>query len=389
MAFDQDFSVSPEAWLRRVAPDEPVFFFMPAVLRATAARFLRGFPGTVTYAVKANPAPAVLDVLAAAGIAAFDVASPARDGAGARCLPGRGAALPQPGAQPVRDGGGTAPWRRLLVGRPGRANWTSSATSRGRRSLCGSSCRCRGRPMISAPSSAPTPEDAAALLRRGRGARCVPSLTFHPGTQCAAPEAWVRYIHAAADGRFRGGHDAAPAECRAAAFAADRDGAAPDLEAIFAAIGQAAREAFGTPPRAGLRTGPRHGRRSVDAGRCGSRRSATRRCSSMTASTARWANGATCPGRAHRGTRRPRHAAHGGGRAARRSSARPATVSTACRVSWRFPATLPRATTCCFRPWAPMPPRSPRGSTAMVRAGSSRSAAKRHARGAGHGGRAD
>ena len=65
----------PGAWLRRNTPDAPVFFFRPATLQATAQRFLRGFPGAVTYAVKANPAPCVLDNLVAAGLRTFDVAS--------------------------------------------------------------------------------------------------------------------------------------------------------------------------------------------------------------------------------------------------------------------------------------------------------------------------
>ena len=49
----------------------------PAILQATAHRFLRGFPGLVTYAVKANSAVEVLENLCVAGLDAFDVASPA------------------------------------------------------------------------------------------------------------------------------------------------------------------------------------------------------------------------------------------------------------------------------------------------------------------------
>ena len=54
-----------------------MLFFCPERLHASVGRFLTGFPGLVTYAVKANPDPAVLDNLTAAGVTAFDVASPA------------------------------------------------------------------------------------------------------------------------------------------------------------------------------------------------------------------------------------------------------------------------------------------------------------------------
>ena len=41
-------------------PADPVHCLRPAVLLATAARFVAAFPGDVLYAVKCNPEPAVL-----------------------------------------------------------------------------------------------------------------------------------------------------------------------------------------------------------------------------------------------------------------------------------------------------------------------------------------
>jgi len=61
--------------LARWRPVEPVYCVYPAVLRREAGRFVRGFPGRVLYAVKANPAPWVLDELVAGGVADFDTAS--------------------------------------------------------------------------------------------------------------------------------------------------------------------------------------------------------------------------------------------------------------------------------------------------------------------------
>ncbi len=68
--------LDPETHLARRRPDQPVLYFSPRVLHQVAERFQAGFNGLVTYAVKANPHQAVLSNLVAAGIDAFDVASP-------------------------------------------------------------------------------------------------------------------------------------------------------------------------------------------------------------------------------------------------------------------------------------------------------------------------
>ena len=62
--------------LKTVHPDRPVLYFDPAALQATLERFRAGFPGLVTFAVKANDSDAVIENLVQAGIGGFDVASP-------------------------------------------------------------------------------------------------------------------------------------------------------------------------------------------------------------------------------------------------------------------------------------------------------------------------
>ena len=76
-------SRQPSIWLtamshlRTETPTQPVLYFAPSALHATAQRFIDGFDGLVTYAVKANDSKVVLENLVASGISAFDVASPA------------------------------------------------------------------------------------------------------------------------------------------------------------------------------------------------------------------------------------------------------------------------------------------------------------------------
>ena len=76
MGLSKTIWTNPSEFLRIERPVDPVMFFAPAVLQATAHRFLDGFPGLVTYAVKSNPDEMVIQNLVAAGVEGFDVASP-------------------------------------------------------------------------------------------------------------------------------------------------------------------------------------------------------------------------------------------------------------------------------------------------------------------------
>ncbi len=55
--------------------DDPLYVLYPRKVAAAAHSFLTGFPGRVLYAVKANPNPAILQMLWAEGVRNFDVAS--------------------------------------------------------------------------------------------------------------------------------------------------------------------------------------------------------------------------------------------------------------------------------------------------------------------------
>jgi ornithine decarboxylase len=71
----QVFETARDAALA-LRPDRPVYGFRPSVLTADAKEFLSAFRGTTAYAVKTNDDPEILKTLVAAGIKAFDVASP-------------------------------------------------------------------------------------------------------------------------------------------------------------------------------------------------------------------------------------------------------------------------------------------------------------------------
>ena len=239
--------LSPERHLQRVQPDEAVMYFSPVILQRTAHRFLDGFPGLVTYAVKANPDEAVLVNLVAAGVTAFDVASPAEMAAVRAACPD--AVLHY--NNPVRS----------------RAEVAAAATF----GIASASVDCPGEldklaPLgpdleVSVRLALPVkgaaydfgakfgvgPDRAVELLRKvaERGFR--PALTFHPGTQCDAPEAWGAYIRAAVDVARRAGVAIGRLNV-GGGFAAHRAGPAPDLERVFRHIEDVARTDFGQVP---------------------------------------------------------------------------------------------------------------------------------------------
>ncbi|MEC3863441.1 type III PLP-dependent enzyme [Mesobacterium sp. TK19101] len=224
-----------------------VFHFHPEVLQATAARFIAGFPGLVTYAVKANPVPQVLTGLAEAGVTAFDVASPAEAWLVRAEVPG--AVLHY--NNPVRgraeiaaaEALGIASWS---VDRPGElaklAHLPKDSEIAVRLKL-----PAKGAAYDFGAKFGATPEQAQALLAEVARLGFRPAMTFHPGTQCTDPNTWRHYIRACADIARNAGVTLERLNV-GGGFPAHRQGDAPVLEAIFDAIGAETRSAFDTPP---------------------------------------------------------------------------------------------------------------------------------------------
>ncbi|MDN5788405.1 MAG: type III PLP-dependent enzyme, partial [Pseudorhodobacter sp.] len=76
MGLSNTIWTNPKEYLTTELPENPVLFFAPSVLQAKARKFIDGFPGMVTYAVKSNPEEVVIETLSSAGLRGFDVASP-------------------------------------------------------------------------------------------------------------------------------------------------------------------------------------------------------------------------------------------------------------------------------------------------------------------------
>ena len=242
----EPYWLDPLTHLRRQRPDHAVMYFSPMVLQRQAARFLQGFPGMVTYAVKANARPEVLVNLAAAGIEGFDVASPAEMEAARQANPQ--AALhynnpvrtPDEVAQAVRFGVCSASVDSLSELEKLAPLGPIEVSVRLALPVAGAVYDFGEKFGVG-------PEAAVDLLREVAARGHSPAMTFHPGTQCSDPEAWVSYIRVAADVAARAGVALKRLNV-GGGVAAHRLGEAPDLERVFDRIGQVTRASFSTMP---------------------------------------------------------------------------------------------------------------------------------------------
>lgn len=240
---------SPREFLATRQPDHPVHFFAPSILQAQATRFQRGFTGLVSFAVKSNPYPIVISNLLAAGVEAFDVASPNE-------------------IRLIRE---LAPYAAMHYNNPVRSrSEIQFAYEMGVRSFAVDGLREFDKLQEIVPPEdveisvrfklpvsgaiydfgskfGATPDKAAALLQQVAAAGYIPSITFHPGTQCEDPSAWHAYITQAA-AIARNAQVTLKRLNVGGGFPCKMDGEAPNLEVFFALITNTAAAVFDVAP---------------------------------------------------------------------------------------------------------------------------------------------
>lgn len=237
---------SLEAFVASEQPDEPVFLLCPAAVTAGARRFLDGFPGLVTYAVKANPEPAVLLGLIAAGLRGFDVASPEEIALIRRLCPE--AALhyhnPIKSREELRFAYANGVRTYAVDSTAELAKLVEVLPAEGTELSVRFRLPVKGGAYDFGTKFGATEEEAAVLAREADRRGFTVSLTFHPGTQCKTPAAYMAYIEAA--GRISEAADVRPARLNVGGgFPGGRAEGAPALEVYFDAIARTAAEVFG------------------------------------------------------------------------------------------------------------------------------------------------
>ena len=247
MGLSKSIWTNPTEFLRSQRPENPVLFFAPPAVQATARRFLAGFPGLVTYAVKSNPGEEVVENLVAAGIRGFDCASGFEIDLIRRLAPDAAIHYNNPVRSRVEI--------EYAVARGVKSYSVDSASELAKLidilPVDGVEISVRFKlPVAGAAYNfgakfGATADAAVDLLRTVAVAGFVPSITFHPGTQCCDPNAWGSYICEAAVIAAKAGVTIARLNV-GGGFPNHRVlGAAPDLEAIFATIDRVASESFG------------------------------------------------------------------------------------------------------------------------------------------------
>lgn len=238
---------NPCAYLASVKPENPVLFFAPPLLETQARVFVDGFPGMVTYAVKSNPMDEVVEILYHLGINGFDVASPFEMRLIKRLAPD--AILHY--NNPVRSIAEIAVAVELGVksysvdSQSELDKLIETVPPKGTEITVRFKLPVGGAAYNFGAKFGSTAEQAVLLLRMVAKSGFVPSLTFHPGTQCTDPGAWASYIRTAAKIATEAGVKIARLNV-GGGFPSHRFATAPpDLQVIFATIERVTRETFG------------------------------------------------------------------------------------------------------------------------------------------------
>lgn len=186
-----------ESLIEALRPDEPVYALLPEKFRSARRRFAE-FPGDTLYALKANPAPPVLDLVYAAGTRHFDTASLSE----IALVRGRFPDAICHFMAPVRVPGTARiafeehDVRDFVVDCDFELAKLFAETDNGRdcRIFVRLATRPGGAAFDLSGKFGTTAEDAARLLRRIDKAGAEPALTFHVGSQCLNPLSYVRAI---------------------------------------------------------------------------------------------------------------------------------------------------------------------------------------------------
>ncbi|RUS60035.1 type III PLP-dependent enzyme [Pseudorhodobacter sp. E13] len=247
MGLSKTIWTNPTEYLTTQKPENPVLFFAPSVLQGMARKFIDSFPGMVTYAVKSNPMEEVIENLSSAGLRGFDVASPFEMRLIKRLAPD--AALHY--NNPVRSPAEIAVAVELGVksysvdSASELAKLIKHVPAEGTEITVRFKLPVGGAAYNFGAKFGATAELAVELLRVVADAGFVPSLTFHPGTQCTEPAAWESYIRKAAEIAEEAGVTIARLNVGGGFPNHRLNAVTPDLDAIFEMIDRVATEAFG------------------------------------------------------------------------------------------------------------------------------------------------
>ena len=190
-----------EKAIATLKPGEPLYCIFPEKFGAAARRFLDGFPGDALYAVKANPAPHVLEQVWAAGIRHFDTASVPEIELVKSRFPDAHCHF----MAPVRAAGAA----KLAFEKYDVCDYVvdcdyeldkliaETKQPKKLRIFVRIATPLGGAVLELSSKFGTTPADAAKLLKRVAEAGAQPCITFHVGSQCLSPFSYAQAIEMA------------------------------------------------------------------------------------------------------------------------------------------------------------------------------------------------
>ncbi len=194
---------SAAALLVHRSPVDPVICLRPHLIRARARRMVGAFPGDVLYAVKCNDAPEVLRALWAGGVRQFDTASIGEVRLVKELLPKAACHFMHPvkSAEAIAEAYHAHGVRRFVLDHAGELAKIAAATGGAddlelfvRLAVPGEGAVLALTGKFGVPV-----DEAAALVRAARAQARAVGVTFHVGSQCVDPLAYVRAIDLAAE----------------------------------------------------------------------------------------------------------------------------------------------------------------------------------------------
>ncbi|NKC30796.1 type III PLP-dependent enzyme domain-containing protein [Falsiroseomonas selenitidurans] len=198
----QDLPRDVAGLVAALRPEAPLHCLRPATVAGAAESFLAAFPGTVMYAVKCNPEPAMLRALWAGGVRHFDCASAGEVRLVRTMFPeaeihfmhpvkARGAIREAHGAHGVRD--------FVLDSRAELDKILAETGGRGLNLIIRLGLPKGNATYDLSGKFGAEPAEAAALLRAARPHAGRLGVSFHVGSQCLDPGAYARAIALAAE----------------------------------------------------------------------------------------------------------------------------------------------------------------------------------------------
>ncbi|MDP6969313.1 MAG: type III PLP-dependent enzyme [Gammaproteobacteria bacterium] len=252
-----DMYMSSHQLLQQQAPEQPLYLFHRSLLTQSISQFQQGFPGLLTYAVKANPNALIIETMLEQGVLAYDVASLAEIALVQGLAEKAGQSVSLHYHNPIKSEPAIAKaWHEYGVRSFALDDeFELEKICRQIPDPSGTELSVR----FVAPVKHQVVLDlntkfgadvktAIKLLRQVAEAGFKASLTFHPGTQCTDEQAYVDFIACAAEIAEQAGVSLHRLNVGGGFPASYVKSFGPNLERYFDVISQAVKQYFVTPP---------------------------------------------------------------------------------------------------------------------------------------------